>query len=350
MRIALVASPFIEVPPKRYGGTELFIARLAEGLKARGLDVVVYTNGASTVRVEKRWLYAEPQWPIQGEIYDNLKDINHSFWAISDAAADCDIIHLNNVPGLAATRFVEKPFAYTIHHPHVAGLSEYFSFFPQVQYVTISDFQRRQEKMPQVRTIHHGIQTENFEVKRGKREYLAFLGRIAPMKGTHLAIEVARRLGVPLKIGGEVQPVFRDYFETRIKPHVDGKNVEYVGEVGLEEKNELLGGARALLFPIQWNEPFGLVMVEAMACGTPVIALQGGSVPEVVKPGVSGAICENVDEMVRAAQELKIDPAVVRAYVEEYFSVARMTDDYLALYREMIGRSPLEATEGRAIA
>ena len=350
MRIALVASPFIEVPPRRYGGTELFIARLAEGLKALGVDVVVYTNGASTVDVEKRWLYDRPQWPIVGEIYDNLKDINHSFWAIRDAAPDCDLIHLNNVPGLAASRFVEKPFVYTIHHPHVAGLSEYFGYFPDVQYVTISDFQRREEKMPHVRTIHHGIRTENFAVNRGAREYFAFLGRIAPMKGTHLAIEVARRAGVPLKIAGEVQPVFRDYFDREIKPHVDGKNVEYVGEVGPEGKNEVLGGARALLFPIQWDEPFGLVMVEAMACGTPVIAMKGGSVPEIVKPGISGAICTNVDEMVRAAKELKGDPDAIRAYVEEYFSVDRMADDYLALYRDMLDES-LEATEeGRAIA
>jgi glycosyltransferase involved in cell wall biosynthesis len=350
MRVALIASPFIEVPPRRYGGTELFIARLAEGLKARGVDVVVYANGASTVNVERRWLYREPQWPIKGEIYDNLKDINHSFWSVRDAAESCDLIHLNSVPGMAASRFVKQPFVYTIHHPHVAGLSDYFHDYPQVQYVTISDFQRRQERMPHKRTIHHGIRLEDFRLNLGAREYVAFLGRIAPMKGTHLAIEVARRAGIPLKIAGEVQPLFREYFDREIKPQVDGKRVEYVGEVGLEGKNELLGNARALLFPIQWDEPFGLVMVEAMACGTPVIALSGGSVPEVVKPGVSGAICANVDEMVRAVERVRFEPKQVRRYVEENFTVERMTQDYLVLYEDVLRREERKAPEGRAIA
>ena len=347
MRVALIASPFIEVPPRHYGGTELFIARLAEGLKAQGVDVVVYANGASTVNVERRWLYREPQWPIEGDIYDNLKDINHSFWSVRDASEDCDIIHLNNVPALAASRFVKQPFVYTIHHPHVPGLSEYFADYPQVQYVTISDFQLREEQMPYMRTIRHGIRMDNFEVNLGPREYLAFLGRIAPMKGTHLAIEVAKRTGIPLKIAGEVQPLFQEYYDREIKPHIDGKLIEYVGEVGLKEKNELLGKARAFLFPIQWNEPFGLVMVEAMACGTPVIALQGGSVPEVVKPGVSGAICANVDEMVSAVQEGKFEPEVVRRYVEENFTVERMTRDYLAVYEEALARAGEKTPEGR---
>src|SRR5262249_6776373 len=152
-----------------------------------------------------------------------------------------------------------------IHHPHDDGLSNYYSHFPDTRYVTISDFQRRLEKMPKVQTIHHGIDADACKLIPEKQDYLAFLGRIAPVKGTHVAIEVAKRAGIPLKIAGEIQPRFQGYFDSKIKPHVDGKLIEFVGEVDKKAKNELLANARALLFPIQWNEPFGLVMIEAMA-------------------------------------------------------------------------------------
>ena len=171
----------------------------------------------------------------------------------------------------------------------------------------------------------------------GQRDYFCFLGRIAPIKGTHLAIEVAKRSGIPLKIAGEVQPIFQDYFDAEIKPHIDGKFIEYVGEVGLEEKNELLGNSLAMLFPIQWNEPFGLVMIEAMACGTPVLALPGGAVEEVVRDGVSGFVCQSIDEMVQRAprSRARLAPANVRQYCQQYFSVDRMVANYLALYQDL---------------
>ena len=335
MRIAIIAPPFICVPPKNYGGTELFIAQVAEGLKQKGIDVVVYTNGESTVGVERRWMFAEPQWPIKGEVYDNLKDLNHSSWAIADAAPSCDIIHLNNIPGLPLSRVVRRPFVYTIHHPQDAGLSEFYGYFPDVEYVTISDFQRAREKMARMRTIHHGIDAAAYRLREQKQDYVCFLGRIAPLKGTHLAIEVARQTGVPLKIAGEVQPLYREYFDSQIKPHLDGKLVEYIGEADLEAKNELLGNARALLFPIQWDEPFGLVMIEAMACGTPVLALKGGSVPEIVCDGVSGYICNSVSEIAERLRHLALPPRQVRAYAESHFSIDRMVSQYLDLYREI---------------
>jgi glycosyltransferase involved in cell wall biosynthesis len=336
MRIALIAPPFIPVPPVEYGGTELFVANLALKLKERRVDVVVYTNGASTVDVEKRWLYEEPEWPLPGEIYDNLKDIAHTSWAIYDATSSgVDIIHLNNAPGLASTRFVDTPFVYTIHHPQNKGLSDFYSQFPSTHYVTISDFQRRLEKMPNVQTIHHGIDPDSCRLAEEKQDYLAFLGRIAPIKGAHIAIEVAKKSGIPLTIAGEVQPMYQEYFDTKIKPQVDGKFIQYIGEVDRVAKNELLSKARALLFPIQWNEPFGLVMIEAMVCGTPVLAFEGGSVPEVVRDGVSGWICRSVDEMSRKARNVGIDPSVVQEYVRENFSLDRMADRYLELYQQI---------------
>lgn len=347
MRVALVAPPFLPVPPKRYGGTELFIAQLAEGLKGFGIDVVVYTNGESTVGVETRWLYKNQQWPLRGEVFDNLQDINHVSWAVADAASDCDIIHLNNVSGLIFTRFCpDNKFVYTVHHVREDFLSDLYAFFPSVEFVTISNFQQQCETMPRMRTIHHGIDLNLYQLQNRKQEYLSFLGRIAPIKGTHLAIEVAQKSGIPLKIAGEVQPLFQDYFDTQIKPHLDGKFIEYVGEADLASKNELLGNSLAMLFPIQWNEPFGLVMIEAMGCGTPVLAFPGGAVEEVVRGGTSGWVCSSVDEMVSCAKALpgQFSPANVRQYCQQYFSAERMVADYLALYQDMVARTGVMKT------
>src|SRR5579864_5176651 len=209
MKIALVAPPFIPVPPKVYGGTELFIANLAKGLKQRGHTPVVYANGESSIDAELRFIYSGSQWPIKGEIYDNLKDLHHSAWAIRDASRGCDVIHLNNSPGLTCSQFVDLPFVYTVHHPHVPVLSDFYSHYPAVNFVSISDFQRRKESMRRIRTIHHGIDTELYVMDpHATRDHLTFLGRIAPIKGTHTAIQIAKLAGIPLKIAGEVQPMF----------------------------------------------------------------------------------------------------------------------------------------------
>jgi glycosyltransferase involved in cell wall biosynthesis len=344
MRVALIASPFIGVPPKGYGGTELFIAHLAEGLTKRGFRVILYANGESTVSCELRYLYPHAEWPIEGEIYSSTKDLNHTSWAIHDCWHEADIIHLNNVPGLAFARFRGPRFAYTVHHPHEAALSRFYSYFPEVQFVTISQFQQQRESLSRVRTIHHGVDMRAYKLKTRKQPYLCFLSRIAPVKGAHLAIEVAKRTGIPLKIAGEIQPIFRDYFESRIKPHIDGKFIQFLGEANLAEKNELLGNAMAMLFPIQWNEPFGLVMIEAMATGTPVLALSGGAVREVVADGISGYACSSLAELVEQARraDSAFNPSIVRRYVEENFSVERMADQYATLYCEMAGGAQSE--------
>jgi glycosyltransferase involved in cell wall biosynthesis len=341
MRIALIAPPFIQIPPTRYGGTELFLASLAQGLKELGHEVVVYANGESAIPVELRWLYAEAQWPIKGEFSETLKEINHTAWAVRDASDSCDAIHINNIFGLPHSRFTKVPFVYTVHHEHDSALSEFYSHYPDVHYVTISEFQRFRETMPNLRTIHHGIDLSRYRLQEKKRPYVSFLGRIAPMKGTHLAIAVAKKSGIPLKIAGEIQPIFQGYFDGEVKPHLDGKFVEYVGEADLAAKNELLGNSLALLFPIQWNEPFGLVTIEAMACGTPVLALEGGSVKEIISGGTSGFVCSSVDQMVGHLRDIEswLRPAAVRQYAENYFSMQRMASDYVELYKT-IQRQP----------
>ena len=332
MKIAIIAPPFIAVPPADYGGTELFVAHLAEGLCQLGLEVVVYTNGESTVHTERRWIYEHSDWPIKNPSHAVIKCLNHESWAVHEAALDCDVIHLQSTEALALSRFIERPTVLTLHGPHDAKLSEFYNFYPEATYVCISEAQCKRESMPKMLTVHHGIDLDQYRLVEQKEQYLSFIGRIAPLKGTHIAIDVAQRTGIPLKIAGDVQPVYREYFEKKIKPHLDGKLVEYIGLADLEAKNELLGNSMAMLFPIQWNEPFGLVMVEAMACGTPVLAMPGGSVSEVVREGVSGHICRSVVQMAKRAQNLKFNPAAVRQYVAENFSIERMAREYAAVY------------------
>jgi glycosyltransferase involved in cell wall biosynthesis len=342
VRIALIAPPFIPVPPMQYGGTELFISELALGLKERGIDVVLYTNGESTSPVELRWLYEKSDWPIRGEIFDNMKDSNHTSWAVDDAMESCDLIHVNNASGLTFSRFTKLPFVYTVHHPAEHCLAEFYKYFPSVNYVCISHHQSESLELSNARVIHHGVDFSQYKVRKKKQDYLSFIGRIAPVKGTHLAIEVAEKTGIPLKIAGQVQPSFKNYFDTQIKPKIDGKFIEFIGEADLAAKNELLGNSLAMLFPIQWDEPFGLVMVEAMACGTPVLSLPGGSVPEIVKDGVSGYVCKDVDEMASRALELRDDipiPAsAIREFVDQNFSVDVMVSAYIDLYNELLPR------------
>jgi glycosyltransferase involved in cell wall biosynthesis len=345
MRVALIAPPFIAVPPKKYGGTELFIAELACGLQRKGIEVVVYTNGESTVDAPLRWIYPEGEWPLQREVESSLKGLNHFAWAIKEATQEADLIHVNSAPGLSFGRFINVPMVYTVHHAFDQSLSEFYQSYPDVSYVTISDFQREKLSMPYMRTIRHGIDPSLYSVPNEKREYLSFLGRIAPTKGTHLAIEIAKESGIPLKIAGEIQPMYKEYWETKVKPHVDGKFIEYVGEVGMQEKIELLGKSRAMLFPVQWDEPFGLVMIEAMACGAPVLAMPRGSVAEVVKEGVSGNVRKTAAELAECARNLDLPAPKVRAYMEEFFSVKRMTRDYINLYSEILRDGVAEAEQ-----
>ncbi len=322
----------------------MFVAELARGLQFREIDVTVYANGESTIDVPVRWLYPQGEWPLQGDVEATLKGLNHFAWAVKEAAQDADLMHVNSAPGLSFARFTDVPMVYTVHHTYDAALAEFYQAYPAVSYVTISSFQGEKLCLPRIRTIHHGIDPSLYAVQEKKQEYLSFLGRIAPAKGTHLAIEIAKKAGIPLKIAGEVQPIYRNYWETMVKPQVDGKFIEYVGEVGMEEKIELLGNSLAMVFPVQWDEPFGLVMIEAMACGTPVLATPRGSVREVVKEGVSGHVRESASELARCARNLKVPARTVRGYMEELFSVERMTRDYINLYTEIL-RNGVAETE-----
>src|SRR6059036_260247 len=282
VHVGLICPPFIAVPPAQYGGTELFIANLARGLHARGHDVTVYANGDSRLPCRVKWRYPHSEWPIDDGVRFGLKNVDHTAWAVQHAAESVDVLHLNDIVGVPFTRFIDVPTVLTIHHPHEPALSEQYQRYPAIDYVAIGSWLARREPMPRLHVVHHGISLDDYKFSADKDDYVAFLGRIAPCKGTHLAIQAARRAGVRVKLAGEIQPIFHDYWEREVSPHIDGRQIEYVGAVNQAQKNELLSRARALLFPIQREEPFGLVMIEAMACGTPVLACAGGAVAEIV--------------------------------------------------------------------
>jgi glycosyltransferase involved in cell wall biosynthesis len=347
MRIALIAPPFIAVPPALYGGTELFIAMLARGLHARGHDVVVYANGQSNLPCRVKWRYSRTDWPLDDLDRAALKNYDHTSWAIDDASRRTDVIHLNDVVGVPFTRFVDRPIVLTLHHPHDPAISEQYSRYPEIEYVAIGAWLARREPMPRVHVVHHGLSVSDYSFSQQKDDYVAFLGRMAPCKGPHLAIEAARRAGIRLKLAGEVQPIFREYWERQVLPLIDGGQVEYVGEVNCEQKNELLSKARALLFPIQWEEPFGLVMIEAMACGTPVLAFSGGAVEEIVVDGVNGWICRDTDDIAdRLAAPLPA-AADCRDHVARHFSVDLMVDRYLEIYEQLAAAEAAPLSSGR---
>jgi len=202
--------------------------------------------------------------------------------------------------------------------------------------------------MPNVHVVHHGIPVDRYRFASRKDNYVAFLGRMAPCKGPHLAIEAARLAGIPIKLAGEIQPTFQDYWDRSVKPLINGSDVEYLGEADFDLKNELLARARAVLFPIQWEEPFGLVMIEAMACGTPVLAFAGGAVEEVINNGINGWVCRDVVDMAARIASTGISPACCRESVAARFSVATMTERYLDVYqcammKSAAGHAQLEA-------
>jgi glycosyltransferase involved in cell wall biosynthesis len=347
MRIALIGPPFIEIPPRRYGGTELFIANLARELHRRGHDVTVYGNGDSSLPCRVKWRYEHAEWPCDPALRSYLINSDHTAWAIRDASRYADVIHLNDAVGLPFTAFVDVPTVLTIHHPHDPDLTEQYMRYPRTHYIAIAAWLARTEPMPHLHVVHHGIPVEAYTFSNDKDEYVAFLGRMAPCKGAHLAIEAAHRARVRLKLAGEVQPLFQDYWEERVRPFVDGDRVQYLGEADFAAKTTLLSKARALLFPIQWDEPFGLVMIEAMACGTPVLAFPGGAVQEIVRDGLNGWICRDVDDMARRIAAAAVEPSACRTSVDASFSAERMTDRYIEAYRCAISRSrpvaPLEA-------
>jgi glycosyltransferase involved in cell wall biosynthesis len=343
MRVALIASPFISVPPERYGGTELFVASLAEALVRLGVDVDVYANGESRVKANLHSRYPTQEWSMSSETSGLTKEIDHTAWAVENAHTTCDIIHVSSPFAVPFSRFSSRSFVCTLHHPNNSMFRDLYERHSLVAYAAISQHQASLYATLHPRVIHHGLDLTKYRFEEKKQPYVLFLGRICPIKGTHNAIAIAKLAGMPLKIAGEVQPIFRDYFEAEIRPHLDGHNIAFVGEADFADKNELLSNASALLFPIEWEEPFGLVMIEAMACGTPVIAFSGGAVEELIEDGISGRICRDVAQAAESLQRESFQPKAVRHSAERRFSADTMAHHYYRLYSDLQKRIPLSA-------
>jgi glycosyltransferase involved in cell wall biosynthesis len=339
MHIAQVAPLTEAIPPKLYGGTERVVSWLTEELIALGHEVTLYASGDSVTSAR-----LEAVWPRALRLDGSVRDPNalHMLMLerVYQSAADFDFIHchLDYYPFSLFSR-QPTPFVTTLHGR--LDLPEHqpvFDEFSSIPVVSISNAQRR--PLPQarwVRTVHHGLPADLLMPKPIKPSYLGFLGRIAPEKRVDRAIRIAEHCGVPLKIAAKVDKVDQDYFSEQIKPMLANGNCEYIGEISDREKSEFLSGAIVLLVPIDWPEPFGLVMIEAMACGTPVIAFNRGSAPEVVEDGLTGFIVEDVNGAIGAVDRLgHLSREKVRRRFEERFTARRMAQDYLSVYRGLM--------------
>jgi glycosyltransferase involved in cell wall biosynthesis len=341
MRVALISTPFLAVPPRDYGGTELVVYELAEGLKARGHDVTVFGTGDSTTSAELRSLYDRAQWPPE-----MLTDVSHVSWAMREVAAGgYDLVHTHSCVALALQGFVpDVPLVYTLHHVRDERLSAFYDQYPEAFYVAISDDQRRREHpLPRVSVIHHGLDSGRYTWTSAPRGYVTFVGRLSLVKGPHTAIDVAARAGVRIVVAGDVHPPDRDFAEREVVPRLQRAHVAYIGRIGMSVKVPLLRDARALLAPIDWDEPFGLILIEAMLSGCPVVAFPRGSVPELIEHGVTGFIAGSSDEMadvIRPGGPLeRFDRAACRTRAVERFSRARMVLDHERLYARIVSQT-----------
>ncbi|MFL5391922.1 MAG: glycosyltransferase family 4 protein [Myxococcales bacterium] len=339
MRIALISTPFLAVPPRLYGGTELIVHELAEGLVRRGHNVDLFGTGDSRSSAHLRSLYKEAQWPPE-----MLADLNHVSWAMQQISqrGPFDLIHAHSAVALACERLVPGvPLVYTIHHARDEKLSAFYSYFQEPYYIAISSDQRRREvALRHVHVIHHGLDPARYQcTMRPQGQYVCFIGRYSRVKGPHTAIDAARQAGVAIQMAGEVHPPDEGWAEIELQPRLAEPHVTDLGPVGMTVKARLLSHARALLAPIEWNEPFGLILIEAMLSGCPVVAFRMGSVPELVEAGVTGFIAtsrEHMADLIRPGGAVDtIDRVRCRQRAIERFSADRMVDDHVALYERV---------------
>ncbi len=335
MRIAMISTPFVPVPPPQYGGTELIVSELVGGLTALGHEVTLFTCGQSSAPCEVRSLYDCARWPP-----DPYPELDHAAWAIEQilgASRGFDLVHAHIPSALPFARLIDVPMVYTVHHAHEARLGPLYQR-ANAQFVAISDRQRALSPvLREAVVIRHGLDPAGYAFGTGEGGYVGFLGRFAAEKGVHHAIDAASAAGLPLRLAGKPHWRDQDYFRTQVQPRlaaaVEAGAARLVGEVGGQRKVDFLRDARALLFPIEWEEPFGLVMIEAMLCGTPVVAFGRGSVPEVIDEGVTGFVCEDVAQMSERLQALDgFDRVRCRQRALERWSARRMVGEYERLY------------------
>ena len=336
MKIALFSTCALATPPHRYGGTELVVAELAKGLTQLGHDVTVFATGDSRAAGRLRYYFETPVWPP--DVFSELRHASFAWAEVARSVRRFDLVHLHDAAALAFHTHVAIPAVLTLHHARMDKLVDHYRAFPEVPLVAISE--RQAALVPELsvtRVIHHGLDPLLYPEGQGDGGYVAFLGRFAPEKGPHLAVDAARLANVPLHIGGTYHEVAHDYYTRELAPRLAvAEQVLCCGELGHAAKVELLRGASALLFPIQWEEPFGLVMIESMLVGTPVIAFHNGSAPEVVEEGVTGFLVDSAAQMAERIKQLpSIDRGRCRERAQARWCTMRMAREYADLYAQM---------------
>jgi glycosyltransferase involved in cell wall biosynthesis len=341
LKIAILAPAWFAVPPTGYGGIEWIVSLLADGLVDAGHDVTLFASGDSRTKAKLAAVY--PEAPSR-EIGRTFPEIKHALSCFARADEFEVINDHTGMLGCTLGATVPTPVAHTVHGPLDGEAGEIYELIskvaPEVGLISISMNQRKPKPhLNWIANCHNALDFSIYPLRPHRRDYLLFLGRLSPDKGAHRAVAVAIQTGLPLKIAGKMQePKERAYFHELVEPHLIN-GIEFLGEVTHGEKVELLQNARATLFPISWEEPFGLVMIESMACGTPVIATRWGAVPEVIEHGRSGIIVDHYTEMAAALEDAdKLDPLELRRYVEEEFSPQRMVRDYVGAYETAIAR------------
>jgi glycosyltransferase involved in cell wall biosynthesis len=350
MRIAQVAPLYESVPPRYYGGTERIVSYLTEALVSAGHDVSLYAS-ADSVTSARLIGVCPSALRLDENCIDSYCHHVVMMERVEREMSDFDVVHFHtDYLNYSLSRRQKVPSLNTLHgRLDIPDLQAVYREFPDMPVVSISDSQRTPLAWINWQaTVHHGLPPDLLEFHERAGDYLAFLGRISPEKRVDRAIEIARKSGVKLKVAAKIDPVDRKYFENEIKHLLDDPLVEFVGEIGEDEKSAFLGNALALVFPIDWPEPFGLVMIEALACGTPVIAFRGGSVPEVIEDSVTGFVVNSVDEAVEAVKRCdQIDRRRCRNEFDQRFTSTRMAQDYVNVYERLICHS---RSKGRSVA
>lgn len=344
MKLAIISTPFVRVPPRDYGGTELIMHELTEGLVERGHEVTLFATGDSETAARLEALFPEACWPP-----DPLTDINHVSWAAARVAeeGDYDVVHVQSAGALGLSRLLPgTPLIYTLHHVREEMFSRYYPFFPDVWYAAISRRQCELETpLPRITTIPHGLDPAKYPGPSHAGGHVCFLGRLTRVKGPHVAIDVAERAGVEIRVAGGIHDDDVEYpgFGAReIEPRLQRSHVKYLGSIGMDRKVPLLLGASALLMPLNWEEPFGLVMLEAMLCGCPVVAFPRGSAPELIEEGTTGFLVPDADTMVDVVRSRldDFDRDRCRRVAAERFGRDRMVERYEAYYGQAVRDSP----------
>jgi glycosyltransferase involved in cell wall biosynthesis len=339
MHIAQVAPLAESVPPKLYGGTERVVAWLIDELVELGHQVTLFASGDSQTRAT-----LVPAWPRSLRLGrprgDPIAAQTSLLESVSRRAREFDVVHFHtDWAHLPIISRLSVPYLTTLHgRLDIPGPREVVELFPEAALVSISDNQRLPLQSARwLKTIYHGLPENSLRPSYEPGRYLAFLGRLTVEKGPDVAIRIAKAAGMPLRMAAKVPRAHAQYFKQRVVPLIDGDQIKLIGEVGDREKQDFLAGAAALLFPIDWPEPFGLVMIEAMACGTPVIAFRSGSVPEVIEDGTTGFLVDTEEQAIEAVKNIKqLDRARVRQTFESRFTAQRMAQDYVGCYRSLL--------------